>query len=446
MAPFSKQSFEDTGSPNQEIGNEEGWNAAAQLNLIRAGKSDFLAGMDTPEKFELIQNAAAAAVRIVGKNISEKGLAAAVEFYPQVWARDSVITFLGGALSREALYLNGFRASLEILGSRQDRFGQIPYLVHLADDRAEFGSSDANPWFVIGAFHYARQSGDREWLRAQAPQIVRALDWCESRDTDKSGLMESSECDDWADLLSNRGYVLFPNVLCQYALRLAAEELAPFLPEEAARFAERAAQVQAAIQDVFWVKKAGTFTDNTHAKTRTHMSITLRECPFFLPWVNLFEYGERFDTTGNLLAVLTGVATPEQADRILDFIQQAGLDKPFPVRVLHPAIQPGENDWRDYYKVMRLNLPDQYHNGGIWPWVGGVYVAALVKRGRIGAAREALAALAQSLRLGKEEWECNEWLHGRSGVPMGARYQAWSAGMFLYAKHAVDAGQLDGLI
>jgi len=403
--------------------------------------------MNSPEDTDLlIEHAAAAARHIVGKNISEKGLAAAAEFYPQVWARDSVITFLGAALSKDELHLNGFRASLEILGSRQDKFGQIPYLVHLADDRAEFRSADSNPWFVIGAFHYARQSGDHEWLRVQAPKIVRALDWCESVDFSKSGLVESGECDDWADLLSNRGNVLFPNVLCKCALDLAAQDFQPFLPEEAARFAARAVRVQEAIQDLFWVKTPGSFTDTTHCKTRTLMSITLRSCPYFLPWVSGFEYGERFDTTANLLAILTGVATPEQADRILDFIHQAGIDKPSPVRVLYPAIQPGEKDWRDYYKVMRLNYPDQYHNGGIWPWVGGVYVAALVKRGRTEAAREALHALARSLRLGKVEWECNEWLHGQSGEPMGAQYQAWSAGMFLYAQHAVETGHVDGLI
>jgi len=403
--------------------------------------------MNCTEDFnQLIENAAEAALRIVKKNISAKGLAASVEFYPQVWARDSVITFLGGALSQEEALLNGFRASLEILGANQDKFGQIPYLVHLADGRTEFRSADSNPWFVIGSFHYARQSGNAEWLRAQAPQIVRALDWCESRDFNKSGLMESGECDDWADLLCNRGNVLFPNVLYRYALQLAAQDLAPFLPHDAARFSKRAAQVQEAIQDVFWVKAPGSFTDSTHCKTRTLMSVTLRACPFFLPWVSGFEFGERFDTTANLLAILTDVATPEQADGILDYIHQAGIDKPFPVRVLHPAIMPGEKEWRDYYKVMRLNFPDQYHNGGIWPWVGGVYVAALVKRGRLTAAREALGALALSLRDGKEEWECNEWLHGQSGVPMGAKYQAWSAGMFLYAKHAVDTGERESLV
>jgi glycogen debranching enzyme len=53
------------------------------------------------------------------------------------------------------------------------------------------------------------------------------------------------------------------------------------------------------------------------------------------------------------------------------------------VRVLHPVIHPGNKDWREYYRNNNLNLPEQYHNGGIWPFVGGFYVAALVKAGRL---------------------------------------------------------------
>ena len=36
-----------------------------------------------------------------------------------------------------------------------------------------------------------------------------------------------------------------------------------------------------------------------------------------------------------------------------------------------------------------------------------------------------------------EEWEFNEWLHGQTGLPMGYRRQAWSAGMYLFADVAV---------
>lgn len=176
------------------------------------------------------------------------------------------------------------------------------------------------------------------------------------------------------------------------------------------------------------------------------MSTQLRNRPYFLPWVSQCDWGEHFDTTGNLLAILTDVADESQSSAILNYIEQVGVNRPYPVQVLYPAIQPGDKEWREYMKMFNLNLPNQYHNGGIWPWVGGLYVASLVKSGLLEKAQAELLRLAESLRLGKEEWECNEWLHGKSGVPMGYKYQAWSAGMFLYARNAVKSGHVTGLI
>jgi hypothetical protein len=238
--------------------------------------------------------------------------------------------------------------------------------------------------------------------------------------------------------------VLFPNVLYLHALRVGADLLAPSRPADALRFRARRERSLAALQDLFWVKMHGTVTDQSHTQARQHMSVTLRKRPYFLPWIDGFTYGERFDVAANLLAILAGVADAAQGAAILDYIEQAGLDRPFPVRGLYPPIQPGERDWRDYFKVFNLNLPHQYLNGGIWPWVGGLYVAALVKAGRRDRAAQTLSRLAEALRQGREPWECNEWLHGESGMAMGFKDQAWSAGMFLYAKRAVETGELIG--
>ena len=51
------------------------------------------------------------------------------------------------------------------------------------------------------------------------------------------------------------------------------------------------------------------------------------------------------------------------------------------MRAIYPPVEPGDPDWRDYYGT--LNLPNHYHNGGIWPFLGGFYVAALVKMERL---------------------------------------------------------------
>ncbi len=394
---------------------------------------------------ELIAQALSASARIININITPVGIAASIEGYRQVWARDSMITFLGAAIAKNDAVMQSFKQSLDTLAQYQDRFGQIPYLVDIDTKKALFGSADGNPWFVIGAAHYLKLSGDTQWVADNRDKIVRALDWCESMDLSRLGLMMSPECFDWADLIANHGHVLFPNALYIHALSVAADLLKVAAPEEAARFVNRRAHVLQTLQSYFWVRDAGQYTDDTHGRVRTKMSLMLRKRPYFMPWVGLFDYGDYFDTTGNLLTVICGIASREQADEILDYIDKTGVNRPYPVRVMHPPIQPGEEGWREYYRIYNCNMPHQYHNGGIWPWVGGLYIAALVKAGRKERAREELALLAAALKLGSEPWECNEWLHGETGVPMGMRFQAWSAGMFLYAHHVVESGEIPGL-
>ena len=46
--------------------------------------------------------------------------------YPQVWGRDSVVTFLGAAASGEGELIAAGRASLETLGAYQSPLGLIP--------------------------------------------------------------------------------------------------------------------------------------------------------------------------------------------------------------------------------------------------------------------------------------------------------------------------------
>ncbi len=156
---------------------------------------------------------------------------------------------------------------------------------------------------------------------------------------------------------------------------------------------------------------------------------------YYLPYLGFRELGEWFDSFGNILAILAGVADQQQSDTILDFISRYSLDT-WPLRSLTPVVRPGDADWRDYYGT--LNAPHHYHNGGVWPFLGGFYVAALVKAGRHDAAATALQNLAQLNQCG----QFNEWHHGETGVPMGAQDQAWSAGMYLFAWECVTRGEV----
>lgn len=149
-----------------------------------------------------------------------------------------------------------------------------------------------------------------------------------------------------------------------------------------------------------------------------------------LPYLAFRAVGEWFDCLGHLMALLAGIAGDSQAARIFDIIDRHDLAV-FPMRALFPPVKEGDPDWRDYYGL--LNVPHHYHNGGVWPFIGGFYVAALVRSGQLERAGEALSRLAGLNRTG----EFNEWHHGATGEPMGVRDQAWSSGMYIYAYQCV---------
>ena len=134
----------------------------------------------------------------------------------------------------------------------------------------------------------------------------------------------------------------------------------------------------------------------------------------------------------------------ERARTAFRFMWGVGVNQPWPVANLYPVVQAGDPDWRAYYTVNLLNLPHHYHNGGIWPFVGGLWVRCIHRLGLHEVARQELLRLARLNQLGRDrEWEFNEWVHGATGRPMGKAFQAWSAASFIRACHETELTPAD---
>ena len=104
-----------------------------------------------------------------------------------------------------------------------------------------------------------------------------------------------------------------------------------------------------------------------------------------------------------------------------------------------PFIRPGDPDWRDRYA--EYNKPGEYHNGGIWPFICGFYVAALVGAKKYRLAGEKLLALTHSIKASVRQdlkFGFNEWLRASDGKPAGQDWQSWSAALYLYAVKCVE--------
>lgn len=406
---------------------------------------------------------------ILLQNGSEVGLLGSGTAYQQVWARDSMICGLGLLLTRDPEGGRIFRRSLETLQRHQSPLGRIPHNVGRANapdpalvahggrlqgegviiDTIHAGCIDGALWYIVG--HYLRfvATRDAEAVETAWASLERALLWLRYQDSNECGLLEVHEAMDWADLFVNRYNVLYDNVLYAAAWN-AMGLLAAATGRHGGEYMRAADDVRRKVNTVLWVGPEEPKDWDRIADERREWLYTLRrietelvERPFYLPYVAFRDYADRFDTLGNLLAIIFGVADRAKSNKILDYIEGCGLNRPRPVRALYPPINPGERDWREYYRVRNLNLPHHYHNGGAWPFIGGFYVAALVRAGRLNEARRQLGALTDMVRAGRtREWGFNEWFHGLSGEPMGYDAQSWSAAMYLFAREAVERGRL----
>jgi len=179
-----------------------------------------------------------------------------------------------------------------------------------------------------------------------------------------------------------------------------------------------------------------------------HEGLSVPHKPYFALYSYKLYHNERFDLLGNSLAILSGIASPSRTERLIAWIEaeMRGLQEKGHLAVdlppcLFPFIQPGDPDWMPRYE--QYNRPGEYHNGGVWPFVCGLYVAACVAAGKERLAAERLAALTRLVRPSHErelEWGFNEWIKAQTGEPCGRDWQTWSAAMYLYAAASVERG------
>ncbi len=412
------------------------------------------------KKAQLLQEAHEQAVAVLQRCATDKGFRASglAAGYPQIWARDGAVIALGVAAVGQPDLVATIKAGLLTLEQYQSRNGLVPLNVnpdngYISTENA--GALDANLWYILTHYLYWQLTDDVAFLLASWPSINKALAWLEYQDMNECGLLETPEAGNWMDLVAVRYNILYDNVLFYAAVLAHAEMYKRLTPEiPCHQLLVNAADIYERINLLMWIDRcwvAEHFAEHLERLKAIRLEWfmlyynigTISSRPYYLPWVAFREYGDWCDSLGNCLAILSGVADGHRREHILRYMYQVGIAEPYPTKAIHPPIYPGEADWRSYYRSRNLNIPHQYHNGGIWPMVGGFHVAALAKHGWQDEAERLLVSLARANRQGADaRWEFNEWLHGESGHPMGFAQQAWSAAMYLYAEQAVQTGEL----
>ena len=339
--------------------------------------------------------------------------------YPEPYTRDLMISVLGIAVTGDLELIATFKRVLETLAKNQTLHGHISSLVHDNDDR---GASDTTPLFLLGVGIIRKLTAESDFLKEA---VVKSLQWMEYQSPDDRFLVAQQPTSDWRDEQWVLGYGLYVNVLVYAGLLLLGKT-------------ERAAELK---------NQINKFTiDGGFIPHHIHEGLAERNKPYYAFWSYKILSSDKFDLLGNSLAILSGLVNFSQANEIIVWIEEEcqnmiakgdlGVELP---PNFFPFTLPGDTDWHPRYEL--FNLPGNYHNGGIWPFICGFYVAALVAAKQYDLAEKKLMILTRLNKNANEkklQYGFNEWLKAQDGKVMGQDWQTWSAAMYLYAVKCVE--------
>lgn len=386
--------------------------------------------MPDTDSLALIDACSEASLALLESNLTPHGIlaasrteAAVARRYTRIFGRDAAICVMAMCGSGVPALEQGAVASLDALAAQQAANGQIPKYVDPEGQDADFwylGCIDATLWWLIAVDHVRRHGkvGATHWEDG----VARAIGWLLAQEHQHFRLLQQNEASDWADIMPRSGYVLYSNALWHDVKR---------------RFAlDHAEETRYHFNHMFNPFQRD-LPEYHRARLLRHYARRGRRDPaLYLSFVNFAVVGNEGDVFGNVLAIQAGLAEPAMAGRIVDTIANARAADPYPVRVvLHPLSRQHEL-WRPYMGRHQQNDVHQYHNGGIWPFVGGFWVMALANVGRHDLAQAELARLAHVNSLG--DWRFTEWFHGKTLAPMGMAGQSWNAATFLLARRALE--------
>lgn len=339
--------------------------------------------------------------------------------YPEPYTRDLMIASLGILLSGDEELIDRQRLVLETLATNQTERGHIPSLVHSRQDR---GSSDTTPLFLIGVALYRRVTGELAFLEGE---VHKALLWMSYQSPGDALIVAQQPTSDWRDEQWVYGYGLYVNTLVYIYLRLYG------MDAEASGLSD--------------ILNRGPILEKDETDLQG-IGFSIPGKPYYALWAYKIHQNSRFDLLGNSLAILSGLTSPSRSKAMIAWVEaqctglrdNKELAVPLPPN-LFPFIHPGDNDWHPRYA--EFNPPGEYHNGGVWPFICGFYIAALIVAGEYKLAEKHLASLTDLVRRSNKaglDFGFNEWLRAQDGKAMGQDWQTWSAAMYLYAAISVE--------
>ena len=360
--------------------------------------------------------------------------------YSMLFGRDSSICALAVLDHSDPELVATAETSLESLRQVRSALGQVPFRVDMVSGYRDFwypGNVDSTLWWVLAALRLVQVYPDKA-ARWQT-DIEHSLTWLRYQDVAEVGLVMQGQRSDWADEMPNHGAVLYSNALWYKVV----QEYVTIYGSSSLVNGNYAQKVHQAFNRAFWPyddspteSSQKLLTNKAFERAITWAKTDLVQQPYYISYLSRRSFGWRCDMFANVLSMLFGLSSSSQQEDIERYLWSVGMSQPYPGKALYPVVYPGDSEWQEGMAARNQDIPHQYHNGGIWPFIGSFWVLYLAAMGKKhGAAESELLKLAQANAL--NDWEFNEYLHGELGNPMGVPHQSWNAATYIMAYQAV---------
>jgi glycogen debranching enzyme len=399
-------------------------------------------------------------VDILKKNSTPLGLRAAaagdkkvMEGYGKLWARDAFFASMGYNMLQDEKLLAVSRRTLDTFAKARNGLGAIP---NNYDQRTGIvgyhfaGSVDASSLYIISLASLYYFTGDKTLLKDDLDAALDAYVWLRYRDVNNTMLINSPPTAEWMDTMVRiYDHTLYNNVLFYMAVKSIN-----WLCEESGKTIKSQYKInendlKERINEVFYPLNENRQNIFTYWKRVAESKDfdKLNDIGHYLNFISPNIIDDHFDTLSNMLCILSGLSGDSLSKRILSYVSDKELDRPYPVKSLYPPYRYNENfvlskKVNDTMPVYWNSTAYNYHNGGIWPFVGGFYELALIKQNS-SKKEKSLHKLAELNLISRYRNGVgfNEWLNGKSGKPMGQEGHSWNAGLYIAAYLYSTKGQ-----
>lgn len=385
--------------------------------------------------------------------------------YQDIWGRDGLVCSLAMSDPEDEGLTRLAEKTIDTLADCQSEFGQIPNKVRPDVSEVCFGKGgcvDASLWYPVAVWNHYRNTKKSEFLSSHKDRVREAVRWVNSLDQNGDYLLEANPGSDWFDLYRRFGRVLYSQILNYAALRSLNQIYEETEHKENEEILQRAGKVKQNIQRFFWPKEEyvegierefgySWIHQDFRAALAKKKEPESENKDYFMAAVDSSSADWRFDTAANCLSILFGIADENQASDIVNYMLENSIGKPYPAKSLDPPVtsdDPGYglifpdsdflfSDEQDLHKE-RIGAGN-YHNGGIWPWVGGFYVLALERTGK--DADEAFEDLRKVNALNDHAFI--EWVNSEGDIynQKGTTNQSWSAANYILAHRKIIDGK-----